>query len=206
MDLSMRRPASSFVVLALSLLMTACTTTPTTIPATPTIPALPTMTAPPKTITVTTITAVFLDSGLPTVIVHPCADAIVVGITVTDTSTGASTASPGSPSANRTVVELWSVAGEPGANAISQMHLLQTPPGWHVQPGIKDLITEFRPEHAYWVIAHTTDPSHPDGGVSFRLSDLASLTDGQVWARSRPLGQASGMTRDQFLDYATSNC
>ena len=206
----MRRPASMFVVLALSLLTTACTTAPTTVsapattPAAATIPAPTTMTAPPKTTTLTTVTAVFLDAGVPTVIVHPCADALLAGILVTDTSTSAVPPSPGSPS-NATGVQLWAAAADPGSNAVSQVHLLQTPPGWHIRPGIKELITEFRPEHGYWVIAQTTDPSHPDAGVTFRLGDLASLTDDQVWA-AVSIGQARVMTRDQFLDNAARSC
>jgi hypothetical protein len=200
----MRRRANCLLVFTLSLLTTACATAPATGPAPTTIPA--TIPAPTEMPALTTITAVFLDGETPTVLVHPCADALVSGIVVTDISIGASPESTGSPSANPTDFQLWAVAADPGSNAINQVHLLQTPPGWHVQSDISDVITEFRPEHTYWVIASTTDPTQMDAGVKFRLDDLASLTDGQVWAASRPSGQASGMTRDEFVDYATRSC
>jgi hypothetical protein len=180
------------LLLTLSLLLTtACSPAPTTI-------------TPPGTLPVeVTITAVFLDAGVPTVIVHQCPGSLVDSITVTDLSVATS---PGSTPGDLNI-PIWSVA-DPGAkNPTSQIRLLQTPAGWQVGPAIKNLITEFYPGHLYWVIASTTtDPaSGVDAGVKFRLSDLALLTDGQVWAAATP-GHARATTRDQFFHDAAIRC
>jgi hypothetical protein len=146
----------------------------------------------------TTITAVFLDAGKPTVLLHPCPGSVVNEVTLTDLTLE----SPSSPG------HIWSVADTGVEHPVSQFTLLDTPAGWHLQPvqGM-DPIIEFQPSHQYWAIANTNSAlgTRIDPGVKFRLSDLAALADGQVWAATTPLHPRS-MTRDEFVRGAESHC
>ena len=142
-----------------------------------------------------TLTAVFLDGGVPTVIVDPCAEGLFTGIVVVDKSSV-----PG------TGVVSWGVGADPGAHTVDQLRLLETPAGWHPHAGIKDVITEWLPDHSYWAIATTTDVGHHDVGVTFKLADLASLAAGEVWAATPPMGNERAMPRTDFHTSAAASC
>jgi hypothetical protein len=45
-----------------------------------------------------------------------------------------------------------------------------------------------------------------DAGLTFTLSDLRSLADGEVWAVPKPFAQARAMDRAEFARYAEASC
>lgn len=149
------------------------------------------------------ITAVFLDDGHPTAIVHPCDGARVHGMSVVEELMSASTSATSPMIGN-----VWGVADVAPRtdHPIAQIRLLETPPGWELQttkPG--SLLTAFAVDRSYSVWADTTAAGN-DSSVEFTLGDLRSLSDGEVWAAPKPLAQPEAMTRDEFRRHAAASC
>ncbi|MBM0226685.1 MULTISPECIES: hypothetical protein [Micromonospora] len=105
---------------------------------------------------------------------------------------------------------MWGVADVPprADEPISQIRLLETPPGWELQttkPG--SLLTAFAVDRTYSVWADTTDKNAGnDAMVEFTLGDLRSLSDGEVWAAPEPFAQPQAMTREEFRRHAAASC
>jgi hypothetical protein len=146
------------------------------------------------------VTAVFLDDGHPTAVVHPCRGTRVHGIAVVEEMTASASAT--SP----TLGGVWAFADVDGDHPMTQIRLLETPPDWVLQttkPG--SLLTTFAVDRVYSVWADTTD-ARTDAQVEFTLSDLRSLRDDQVWATPEPLAQPRAMTRKEFRRHAAASC
>lgn len=157
------------------------------------------------------ITAVFLDDGHPAALFHPCGRSDVVGVSIVETWTGSAPAT-GLPLG-------WSVADTKGGDPITQIRLLETPPGWklrltepggevrfrNVEPGA-NLLTAFAEDQRYLVWADTDGTERRDAMVQFTLGDLRSLADGQVRAIPDPSGEPHTMTREEFREYAAASC
>jgi hypothetical protein len=166
------------------------------------------------------ITAVFLDDGHPTAIFHPCGDTAIDAVSVVETLTDrlpasgtasavSSTQTDGSASATGTEFgDVWGVADVYWYHPVVQIRLLQTPPSWALQTTKPEgLLTSFAATRTYYVWAGTTKPSTGiDAGVRFTLSELASLSDGQVWAVPEPFTQPQVMTRKEFARAAAESC
>jgi hypothetical protein len=149
------------------------------------------------------ITAVFLDGGHPTALFHPCGRTLVDGVAVSEWS--AAFASVGAPSSSHA----WYGRDVSGTGSgVTELRLLELPPSWVQQitkPGA--LLTSLVDGMTYWVVAKAGKPSKGnDVGVKFTLSDLRSLTEGQVWAVPRPDADATAMSRDEFRKRAADSC
>ncbi|MEV4545965.1 hypothetical protein [Micromonospora echinaurantiaca] len=145
----------------------------------------------------------FLDSGHPTAVFHPCDGARVSGVSVTEQSTTSGSA------ASPTLV--WSIAdaSSRAERPITQIRLLETPAGWGLQttkPG--GLLTAFGVDHTYSVWADvTSSAAGDDSSIEFTLGDLRSLSDGQVWAAPKPFAQPQAMAaREEFRRRAAASC
>ncbi|MFF4880465.1 hypothetical protein [Micromonospora sp. NPDC000668] len=157
------------------------------------------------------VTAVFLDDGHPTALFHPCGRSDVVVVSTVEKMTGSAPAT-GLPLG-------WSVADAKGDDPVTQIRLLETPPGWklritepggevrfkNVEPGAR-LLTAFAEDQHYGVWADTDGAESRDAVVRFTLGDLRSLADGEVWAVPDPFGEPLAMTGEEFRQYAAASC
>ncbi|MGR6321351.1 hypothetical protein Q2K19_18995 [Micromonospora soli] len=149
------------------------------------------------------ITAIFLGDGHPMAVFHPCHGSRVYGVSVVESMTASGSGT--SPSFGN----VWDVADTDtrGDHPITEVRLLETPPGWILQTNPDSLLTAFAVDRTYRARADTTSPpAANDASVEFTLGDLRSLSDGEVWAVPKPFAQPQAMTREEFRRHAAASC
>src|SRR5262245_27670644 len=97
------------------------------------------------------IVGVVLDSGIPTVIVHPCGAGRLVSVLLVEDATDspAPSRSPTTSSAGPSGRRGWRVRDHDSSHPVTEVHLLRIPPGWE-QTDAKPIV-ELRRDASYTV-------------------------------------------------------
>lgn len=140
------------------------------------------------------VTAVYDDGGHPTVIFDPCRGTRIAEIVLMQRDPSTASAS--------TSGLFWNVIDVDHQHPLDRARLMETPPGWAVQPGLPgSQITELRDDRTYSVWANNTIDH-----VDFTLAQLRALPPGQVWAPPKAFAPERAMTAEEFRKDAAASC
>ena len=140
------------------------------------------------------VAALYVDDGHPTVLLAPCPDSRVSGLTVSDG-----------------VREIWVVYDGDPPDAATTVRIFVVPTGWKLDKVSAPDFTAIAADRTYRLSSalssgrqRSTNDSALD--VTFALANLTALRPDQVWTASGETSPPEAMTREQFQRIASAPC